>query len=224
MKLYGAIASPYVTRVLMFARIKGVDLAISETPGGNIKSPEYLKLNPIGKVPTLEVSGFGIPESAVICDYLEDAHPQKSGLPKDPVDRAKSRLVARLVDLYLAPAVGTFFRQMNPVTRDQKAVDTATADLNKVFGYLEHFMGPGPFAVAAQPTLGDCALAPYILLTRKLVFANFPNVKDPTTGTGRLAKWWNAVQGHPELKGLLDEYSTAVDSFSKAMAARARPA
>ena len=84
MKLYGAIASPYVARVLMYAKIKGIDLPLSEAAGGNIKSPEYLKLNPIGKMPTLDVDGKGIGESTIICDYLDDVYPQKSGLPADP--------------------------------------------------------------------------------------------------------------------------------------------
>jgi glutathione S-transferase len=220
MKLYGMIASPYVTRVLMYAKIKGVDLQASDPPGGNLKSPEYLKLNPIGKMPTLEVGGYGIAESAVICDYLEDTHPDKPGLPKDPVDRAKSRLVARLVDIYLAPAVGSFFRQLNPATRDAKVVDTASSELHKVFGWFPHFMGPGPFAVGGQPTLGDCALAPYGVLAKKIVFANFPGVVDPMEGSGRLAHWWKAVNGNADLKALLDQYGTAVDGFLKMMAAR----
>ena len=59
MKLYGAIASPYVARVVMYAKIKGVDLPLMEAPGG-IKSPEYLKLNPIGKMPTLDLDGQGL--------------------------------------------------------------------------------------------------------------------------------------------------------------------
>ena len=93
MKLYGAIASPYVARVVMFARIKGIDLTPTEAPGG-IKSAEYLKLNPIGKMPTLEVDGQGIGESTIICDYLEDTLPQKPGLPTEPLNapgRASSR-------------------------------------------------------------------------------------------------------------------------------------
>lgn len=219
MKLYGAIASPYVVRVLMYAKIKGVDLAVSETPGG-MKSAEHLRLNPIGKVPTMEVNGQGIAESTVMCDYLEDAYTQKSGLPKDPLDRAKSRLVARLVDLYLATAVSTFFRQMNPAKRDAQAVETASAEVAKVFGYIEHFMGPGPFVVGATPTLGDCALAPYMILFKLVVGANFPSVVDPTAGTGRLATWWKAVNGMPELKALLDEHATALSAFFKSMAAK----
>ena len=101
----------------------------------------------------------GIGESTIICDYLEDVYPQKPGLPKDPIERARSRLVARIVDLYIAPAVGPLFRQMNPATRDAAAVEKAAAEIAKTYGYAEHAMGSGPFCVGATPTLGDCALS-----------------------------------------------------------------
>ena len=194
-KLYGYIASPYVTRVLIFAKIKGIALSLSEPPGGNLKSPEYLKLNPIGKVPMLEVSGQGIPESSVICDYLEEADSRKPGLPPDPLGRAKSRLVAQIVDTHLAPALGVFSLRIDPATRDQKAIEAGIADLAKVFGYLEHFMGSGPFVVDDKPTLGDCVMAPHMMLATKIVFSGFPGVADPTVGNGRLARWWTGRAG-----------------------------
>ena len=220
MKLYGAIASPYVARVVMYAKIKGVDLPLMEAPGGNIKSPEYLKLNPIGKMPTLDVNGQGIGESTIICDYLEDVFPQKPGLPKDPIDRARSRLIARIVDLYIANAVSPLFRQVNPATRDAAVVEKAAAEIIKTYGYAEHAMGSGPFCVGAEPTLGDCALAPHTVLLKRMVFANFPTVADPTQGSGRLATWWKAIQGHAICKAMTDEYGTALDGFMKAMATR----
>jgi glutathione S-transferase len=219
MKLYGMIASPYVARVVMYAKIKGVDLPLAEAPGGNIKSPEYLKLNPIGKMPTLEVNGQGIGESTVICDYLEDVYPQKPGLPKDPVDRARSRLVARIVDLYIAPAIGPLFRQMNPATRDAAAVESAGKDLAKAYGYVEHAMGPGPFCVGATPTLGDCALGPTTVMVRKILAAGNFALPDPAAGA-RVATWLKAMEGHADCAGVLTAYGTAFDGFIKMMAAR----
>ena len=76
MKLLGALASPYVARVTMFARIKGMELEPTPVPGGSPSSDEYRALTPIGKIPSLEVDGRIIAESEVICEYLEQVHPE----------------------------------------------------------------------------------------------------------------------------------------------------
>jgi glutathione S-transferase len=219
MKLYGAIASPYVARVVMYAKIKGVDLPLAEAIGGNIKSPEYLKLNPIGKMPTLDVNGQGIGESTIICDYLEDVYPQKPGLPKDPLDRARSRLIARIVDLYIANAVSPLFRQVNPAARDAAVVEKAAAEITKTFGYAEHAMGSGPFCVGATPTLGDCALSTSTKMMKVILAAGNFGIVDPTE-SGRLATWWKAVESHPDCGPVLTAYGTAFEGFMKMMAAR----
>lgn len=220
MKLYGALASPYVTRVVMLARIKGVDVPLEKIPGDSPRSPQYLAFNPIGKIPSLDVDGHCIAESEVICEYIEETAGGKPGLPADPLERATSRLISRIVDLYIAPHTSTFFRQLNPATRDQKVVDATAAELQKGFGYLEKFMGPGPYCVGSEATLGDCSAAPYMMLLKKTVFANFSSIADPTEGNGRLATWWQAVQGNPACKTTVDEYGAAVDGFMKAMGAR----
>ena len=214
MKLYGAIASPYVTRVLMFARLKGIELEMPDMPGSP-RSDEYRALNPIGKIPSLQLdSGDVIPESETICEYLEDLQPDPTAMPADPLGRATSRTVSRIVDLYIAPQTSTMVRQVNPEKRDAAVVADVKTNLENAFGYLEHFMGSGPFAVADQPTLGDCAAAPYFMLMKKLVFANFDEIADPTHD-GRLGDWWNAVMANEVCKSTVDEYATAVDGFLK---------
>jgi glutathione S-transferase len=219
MKLYGAIASPYVARVLMFARIKGIDLPLAEAPGGNIKSPEYLKLNPMGKMPTLDVDGKGIGESSIICDYLEDAAGGQPGLPADAFERARSRLVARIVDLYLMPHVSPLFRQMNPASRDAAAIEAAAKDIAKAYGYAEQVMGPGPFCVGATPTLGDCALSTSTQMLKTILAAGFPDIPDPVAN-GRLAAWWQAVQASPVCGPVIEDHGKAFGGFVKMMAAR----
>ena len=215
MKLYGAIASPYVARVMMFAQIKGIDLPLEDTPGGSPRSDEYRALTPIGRIPTLDVDGRIIAESEVICEYLEETHPEPPGLPAEAMDRAISRMISRIVDLYIAPHASTMVRQVNPETRDQTIVDENKEAFEKGFRYLEFFMGNGPFAVGDRPTLGDTAAAPYMMLLKKLVFANFEEIADPTVGKGRLAVWWNAIEGNEDCYGIVQEYATAVDGFLK---------
>jgi len=220
MKLIGAIASPYVTRVVMYARIKGVDLPLESPPDGTPSSDGYRAMNPIGKIPCLDVDGRILAESEVICEYLEDLYPEKSGLPEDPLDRGTSRLIARIVDLYIAPQVGPMFRQLNPANRDDAAIEAAAAEFARAFGFVEHFMGDGPFCVSTEPTLGDCALAPHMMLLKKTVFSNLEKIPDPTEGDSRLARWWTAIQEDPICRETVEEYATSVDSFMKAMGQR----
>ncbi|MCP4512569.1 MAG: glutathione S-transferase family protein, partial [Fuerstiella sp.] len=158
--------------------------------------------------------------SEVICEFLEDVHPEPSGLPADSKGRATSRLISRITDLYISPHLSSLFRQMNPTGRDQSVVDTAAADMAKGLGYLEHFMGDGPFCVGSEPSLGDCALAPYMALLKKTVFPAFSEVVDPTEADGRMATWWQAIEGNEICKATVEEYGTAIDQFMTGMGAK----
>ena len=217
MQLYGALASPYGTRVILYARLKGIRLQRPPVPGDNPRSAAYHAMNPIGKVPGLQLDdGQLIPESAVICEYLEDAYPDPPGLPAAPLDRMTSRLVARITDLYISPRFQPLLPHLDPARRQQGAVDDIGAGLAKAFMSLGHFMGPGPFCVGGVPTLGDCALGTYMQLLKNVVFPAFDSIADPTAAAGRLADWWQALQGHPVCKATLDEYGQAVDEFMAA--------
>ena len=68
--------SPYARKVRLVLAEKRlpVDLQV-EKPWE--RRPEYLELNPAGTVPTLvEDNGVVIPDSAVICEYLDKAYPE----------------------------------------------------------------------------------------------------------------------------------------------------
>lgn len=210
MKLYGSLASPYVARVTMFAALKGIELSREDPPGG-MGSDEYKKLNPTGKIPSLQTDAGVIAESTVICDYLEALHPEPRLVPADPMAQAQTRMIARMTDLYVAPH-NTPLNRMGP-NRDEELIAKQSALFAQGFGYLEAIMGPGPFAVADEPTLGDCALAPFIIMLKENVFANFPEVTDPTEGDGRLATWWQAVQAHEVCRASLDEYEVELKKF-----------
>jgi glutathione S-transferase len=61
-------------------------------------SPEYLKINPRGIVPTLVHDGNAIRESQVILEYLDDAFPEPPLRPASAYDKARMRLWTKLVD------------------------------------------------------------------------------------------------------------------------------
>ena len=218
MKLYGGLASPYVARVVLFARLKGLTL-VPEMPAGGIKTPDYLAKNPMGKMPVLEVDGAVIPESEVICEYLEDLHPGTGGLPGTPAERARARLISRIHDVYLSSTVTTLFRNLNPTKRDEAAVATAKTSAETGFGYLEHFVVASPFAAGGQLSLADCALLPSIMILRKTAFPAF-GLADPTAGTGALGRWWAACEADAVTGPFMKDYSVAVDAFLKMLAGK----
>ena len=73
---------------------------------GEATTPQYLKLNPNGVIPTLIDHGRVIIESTVICEYLDDAYPDIALRPPAPADRALMRLWTRLPDAGLHQACG----------------------------------------------------------------------------------------------------------------------
>lgn len=212
MKLYGALASPYVARVDMFAKLKGIDVPIESAPGG-FGSDEYRRINPIGKIPALAVDGEVIAESEVICEFLEDRYPDPPLLPSTDLGRAQSRMVGRMTDLYIAPHNSGLVRQQDPAHRDQALVDSAATEFAKGFSWLEHFMVAGPLAGGDMPSIGDCALAPFMVLLKQTVFPYFDEIADPTEAGGRLATWWDAVQSHETCRASIDEYDVALKKF-----------
>ena len=210
MKLYGALASPYVARVVLVARHKKLDLPV-EMPAEGLKSAAYLAMNPFGKMPTLGHGGRHVIESEVICEYLEDLYPSPSVLPGDALARARARTVSRVVDLYVGPESSLLFRQMNPATRDTAAVDAGKAKLADAVRNLDLLMAGGPWA-AGEFSLADCTLLPRVLLMQKTVVPVL-GVPDPAQAGPNLRAWWERVNADPLTAAFLPEYNAAVDAF-----------
>ena len=58
-------------------------------PKGEQKTPEYLKINPRGKVPALDVDGTILTENTAILTYLAKKFPEKKLMPTDPFEEAR---------------------------------------------------------------------------------------------------------------------------------------
>src|SRR5882757_2809775 len=63
------------------------------------RRPEYLQLNPAGTVPTLvEDDGVVVPDSAVICEYLNEAYPDGDLMGRGSPQRVEVRRLAAWFD------------------------------------------------------------------------------------------------------------------------------
>src|SRR5215472_7195523 len=169
MKLHQTFLSPFPTRVRLVLYFKGIDIPFVEPPGIHDGASKgwYLKVNPIGRVPALELDdGRVLPESEVICEYLEDAFPEPSLRPKDPWQLAQVRLISRLCDFYLVMAMVPLFNASAQPRRqwDRAKIAAALGDVRSALAYLEHYIGTEGYAVGRALSHADGALAPQLVL------------------------------------------------------------
>jgi len=82
----------------------------------DMHSPDYLKLNPNGVVPTLVHDGRPIVESSLILYYINDVFPEPPLMPKAPLLRFRVRMYNKLIDEYLhnACTILTFATAFRP--------------------------------------------------------------------------------------------------------------
>lgn len=87
MDIYG-VASSRARRALWAAEEAGADYTFRKLNlrAGEHRSPEYLAMNPNGRVPTLKDGDLVLFESAAICKYIARKHPEAELIPNHGTD------------------------------------------------------------------------------------------------------------------------------------------
>ena len=96
--LYHLPLSPYARKVRLVLAEKKLAFEVRvEKPWE--RRPEYLELNPSGTVPTLvEENGLAVPDSSVICEYLDEAYPDTPMLGHTLAERVEVRRLVSWLD------------------------------------------------------------------------------------------------------------------------------
>ena len=200
LKLYGAGPSrwirPYWTLNELGVPFEAVQLNL---PTGEATSPEYLAINPDGKVPALVDGDVTLLESAAICNYLADKYPEKG----------------------LAPKPGTVER-----ARYDQWISFVISDLEQpLWRIIRHkFLYP-----AAQRSLADIELAKAdfrrmaatleVQISDHLVGDRFSVADIVMAYTLKWATWDQLLDGYPKLQAYM-EHHTARPTFPRQFFAR----
>ena len=90
LKLHLFPPSPRAFKVMALADHLGIDyeLCLVDLSKGKQRQPEFLALNPNGKMPVLEEDGFVLWEADAILEYLASKKPQSGLMPQDARGRA----------------------------------------------------------------------------------------------------------------------------------------
>jgi glutathione S-transferase len=227
MKLYQTYTSPFPTRVRLMLYAKGIEAEIIEPPGFHSSAEskgDYMSINPIGRVPALVLDdGRVLPESEVICEYLEDAFPEPTLRPADAWGRAQVRLLSRICDIYLVMAMVPLFNAAgrSRKTWDAARIAAALAEVETALGYLEDYIGEGGYAVGASLTQADGAIVPQLILAFEWAPALF-GADSPLGKHRKLAAYWAAIQRDPIVARLIAETREAITGEqARAKAAKA---
>lgn len=159
-KLYDFPMSPRARKARIVLAEKGLqyEKVTIDITKGEQKKPEYLAINPYGKVPALQDNGTTVYESTIIMEYLNDKYPHPPLLPADPGQRARARVLMHLGDSQYDGALGAivgqvFFKPKGQA--DQSVTDKAKQDLNVCFEHLERELGNNDYLLGSAFTLAD---------------------------------------------------------------------
>ncbi|MDO7836718.1 glutathione S-transferase family protein [Sphingobium sp. HBC34] len=209
MKLYALTLSPYAARVRLALRIKGLAYEQEAPLGGGTRSPEYLAINPIGKLPVLVTdNGLAIAESETIIDYLEDNFPEPSLIVTGAAARAQMRNAIRTLELYVVPALTRLFGQREPQIRNADIVGAELGHLRNGLSLVQNFVDDAGFVAGGAISKADCILLPTLLLCGVAGHMfGIPGILDEFPG---LASYVVQARQHPDMGAIWDETESAL--------------
>ncbi|NTX25850.1 glutathione S-transferase family protein [Burkholderia pyrrocinia] len=129
---------------------------------GEHKRPEFLRINPAGKVPVLVDGDRVIPESAAIVLYLADKYPEKALLPVDPAQRAQAYRWVMFAVTELEQPLWRITRHTflyPPEKRSPADIELAREDFATMAAILDKHLEGRKFIVGDTLTVADCVTA-----------------------------------------------------------------
>lgn len=158
------------------------DRKLIDLKAGANKQPEYLKVNPNGKVPAIVHDGVTIWESSAITMYLGEVFGVEKGLyPAPGPRRGEAMKWIAWANVTLGEAVyrrGYNSEWVPEELRNAKAFEKANADVAELLGLLDAALADRAYLCGDQYTLADTHLNSFCdwLRHSQIDFSKFANV------------------------------------------------
>jgi glutathione S-transferase len=154
---------------------------------GEQKSPEFLKLNPYGKVPVLVDEDIVVYDSTIINEYLDEEYPNPMMMPEDSAGRARVRLLEDFADNSFTPPAGMILAELHKPQGEQDAerVRKYQGEITRVLGRLEAMLAGKEFLVG-DFSLADVAFVPRVLALEQLRIELDPRLENVAAWIARL--------------------------------------
>ena len=201
--VWGTPISTYVRTVRLLLEEIGADYTLHSVDilNGENESAEYLAKNPFGKVPTIEVNGELLYETAVITEYLDATLADRKFSFSDPMLQARMRQIMAIIDSYFyGPAISTIVIQRLIVPTqggktDEAKVKNAIAPAQTAIEAIESLAAGSPYLLGSEASIADFYLIPIFIY-----LSQTPEFEVITAQTPKLRRWWDEVSQLPSVK------------------------
>jgi glutathione S-transferase len=167
--VHGVPGSPFMRSVLVALEEKQAPYRVEALAPGTLRTPEYRRLHPFGRVPAIRHGDFHLYETQAILRYIDAAFPGRALQPREPAAIGRMNQVIGINDWYLFPLVArvlVFERIVRPAlfgkTPNEEAIAAALPDARLVLGELDRLVGDGAYLAGDEFSLADVLLAPQV--------------------------------------------------------------
>jgi glutathione S-transferase len=175
-RIVGSYLSPYVRKVLVFLHEKGIAYEIDPIVPF-FGDDAFSRLSPLRRIPVLIDDRTSLCDSTVICQYLEDRHPEPALYPRDVAERARARWLEEFADSRMGDVfIWRLFNQVaikprvwNEPTDQAVVKQTLEVEIPSVLDYLEQEL-PAQGFLFGEPGIADISLASFF---RNAAFARY---------------------------------------------------
>jgi glutathione S-transferase len=204
LRIWGRLSSINVQKVVWAARELGLTFERIDAGGafGLNRTPEYLRMNPNGKIPVIDDDGFVLWESNAIVRYLAARHGTGTLSPADLQGRADAD---RWMDWHateLTPAMRNAFMQLiraAPEARSQALIDESNAATEALMAILEAHLGSGAqarrYLCGERFTMADIAVG--------CSAHRWFGLPQPHTPRPNVERWYRQLMTRPAVGGVL---------------------
>jgi glutathione S-transferase len=170
------------------------------------RRPEYLEMNPACTVPTLiEDNGLVIPDSAVICEYLDEAYPDTPLMGHTLAERVEvRRLVAWFDGKFAAEVTRNLLfqkflkRMMGAGHPDATALRAGYANIKPHLEYIGHLAETRKWLAGSAISLADFAAASHL--------SSLDFIGDLDWSISAPARdWYARIKSRPSFRGVLQD-------------------
>jgi glutathione S-transferase len=218
--VYGGSVSPFVRKVRVMLAEKGVEYTLEQvnpfTP-----PPDFLAISPLKRIPVLRDTDRPepntLPDSSIICDYVEHKYPKPPLYPADPFERARALWYEEYADSVMASNIGAglFFervvkKMMRGQTDEAICQKTLTEKLPPLFDHLEHEVGTKEFLAGGSFSIADISIG--------TMFVNFEHAGEKLDAKRwpKLSAYVGKIHARPSFKALIAEETPFVQRFRAA--------